>query len=94
MDRELVCMVNDNIIGKPQIPVEVNGKTYYGCCPGCVTTLKSKREVRYARDPVTGREVDKAEAFILPGPKGRALYFESAETANKYLSRLRERNSD
>lgn len=31
-----VCMVNNTVFDKPQIPVQVEGKTYYGCCGGCV----------------------------------------------------------
>ena len=84
---DIVCMVNDNVMGKPQIPVEVGGKTYYGCCQGCVGALKSDRSVRFARDPLTGREVDKSEAYIVEGPGGEALYFESAATAQRFMSR-------
>ncbi|MFQ5466142.1 MAG: hypothetical protein ACE5EI_09465 [Thermodesulfobacteriota bacterium] len=79
-----VCMVNDRVFGKPQIPVEYDGKTYYGCCAGCVTRIKEDRTVRYSTDPVTGREVDKATAVILEGAEGEALYFESMETAKRY----------
>lgn len=86
---ELVCMVNDSVMKGPQIPVPVEGKTYYGCCAGCVKTLQNDRSVRIAKDPVTGHEVDKATAFILADPKmkGKALYFESQETAREYLSK-------
>jgi hypothetical protein len=35
---------------------------------------------------VTGDEVDKATAFIIEGPEGQALYFESPETAQNYLA--------
>lgn len=79
-----VCMVNDAVMGKPQIPVSFEGKTYYGCCEGCVERLKADRSARYAKDPVTGKEVDKATAFITEGPSGEALYFESEATAAKH----------
>ncbi len=82
-----VCMVNDTVMMKEMIPVEVGGKVYYGCCEGCAARLQNDRSLRYSRDPLTGREVDKAEAFIVASPGGTALYFESAETAEKYLSR-------
>lgn len=86
---ELVCMVNDNVMKAPQMPVPVEGKTYYGCCAGCVKTLQSDRSVRVAKDPVTGHEVDKATAFIIADPKmkGKALYFESQDTAREHLSK-------
>lgn len=84
VDLEKVCMVTDNVLDKPLIPVEVDGKTYYGCCPGCKSQLENDREVRYSKDPVSGNEVDKALAFVLEGKKGEALYFESIETAISY----------
>lgn len=37
VEAEYVCMVNDTVFEKPQIPVEVGDKTYYGCCMGCVS---------------------------------------------------------
>lgn len=83
-EPDRVCMVNDAVMGRPQIPVDFEGKTYYGCCAGCVERLKSDRTVRYAVDPVTGKEVDKARAVILEGPGGEAIYFESADSAVRY----------
>lgn len=80
-----VCMVQDRVLGKPQIPVEYDGKTYYGCCSNCVARVKNDRTVRYSVDPVSGREVDKAAAVIMEGPGGTALYFESEQTARKYF---------
>lgn len=82
-----VCMVNDTVMAKPQIPVPFEGKTYYGCCEGCVGRLQNERAMRFSRDPLTGREVDKAKAFIIPGSKGEALYFESSKTAGKYMAK-------
>ncbi len=87
---DMVCMVNDTIMDRTQIPVEVDGKTYYGCCNGCVAALKNDPSIRFAKDPVTGRQVDKAKAVILSGPRGIALYFESEETAQKYISSIKK----
>jgi len=86
-NRAEVCMVTDRVPGdRAMFPVRVKGKTYYGCCPVCIGRLKNERAVRYAIDPVTGREVDKATAFIVSGPEKRALYFESEESARKFLA--------
>ena len=79
-----VCMVNNTVMAKPQIPVEFEGKTYYGCCAGCVSTLKTDRSARYSEDPVSGKEIDKAKAVIVEGVNGSALYFESVDTAQRY----------
>jgi hypothetical protein len=32
VNPDVVCMTNDRILWTPQIPVQVEGKTYYGCC--------------------------------------------------------------
>jgi len=82
-----VCMVNDKVFGTPQIPVEFEGKTYYGCCQGCVKRINEDKTVRYSTDPLTGREVDKATAFIVEGAGGEALYFESIDTAMDFALR-------
>ena len=77
--NELVCMVNDAYMGKPQIAVPVNGKTYYGCCQMCKAKLESVQEIREGRDPVSGVIVDKASAVIGAGPDWTAYYFENEE---------------
>lgn len=81
-----VCFVNNKYLGKEQIPVEVDGKTYYGCCQGCVGNLKKNRAPRYATDPLTGNEVDKSSAFIVlkPNANGEVLYFASEENYLKF----------
>lgn len=66
------------------IPVEIDGKMYYGCCAGCVGKLKYNSAVRFSKDPVTGKEVDKAKAFIIGNRDGTVTYFESKETASQF----------
>jgi YHS domain-containing protein len=76
--RDVVCMVTNRVFHAPQIPVEVGGRTYYGCCEGCKATLANDASARRAIDPVSGRSVDKAEAVIGALPDGSVLYFENA----------------
>ncbi len=88
LKNNLVCMVNNKYFGTEQIPVVAEGKTYYGCCQGCVGSIQNNRSVRYARDPYSGVEVDKASAFIVKKPnsaKQEVLYFESKENYKRYL---------
>lgn len=87
LKSSFVCYINNNYMGIEQIPVEVDGKIYYGCCEGCVDKLKNQRETRYAIDPLTGKEVDKATAFIVLKPNAGAsvLYFQSEENYLKYF---------
>ena len=83
-DPSKVCMMNDRVMGHPQIPVVVEGKTYYGCCAMCKERLAQDAAARTATDPVTGRSVDKAGAVIAQRPDGSVLYFESKATLRRY----------
>lgn len=84
-----VCMVNNKFMGKEQIAVPLNNETYYGCCPGCVKTLKEDAASRFGTDPFSGEQVDKAIAFITikPGTKEDVLYFQSEANAKKYFEK-------
>ncbi len=82
---EQVCMVNDAYMAKEQIPVPVNGKTYYGCCQMCVKTLNEQEDARIAVDPFSGKKVDKTEAYIvLLKDDGTVGYFKSEENYVAY----------
>jgi YHS domain-containing protein len=83
-DTSQVCMVNNQYMGRPQIPVEVEGKTYFGCCEMCKKRLAENPDARAANDPVSGKPVDKATAVIARRANGEVLYFESAETFARY----------
>ncbi len=90
-----VCMMNNKYFGTEQIPVPVSGKTYYGCCAGCAASLQANtNNIRYARDPFSGEEVDKAEAFIaLKSPATKeVLYFKSEENYKRYSESLNSQN--
>lgn len=91
VDSEYVCMVNDASYDRPQVEVEVDGKTYFGCCEMCKARLEQHEQLRVAIDPVTGNEVDKAEAVIAADAYNRVFYFESEETLNKANRKLTEK---
>lgn len=83
-DSSQVCMVNNQFMGRAQIPVEVEGKTYFGCCEMCKGRLTSDPSTRSAKDPVSGEIVDKANAVIAKRPSGEVLYFQSKDTFERY----------
>ena len=87
LQSSYVCYVNDAYMGKEQIPVDVKGKVYYGCCQGCVEKLQKNRDLRYSIDPYSQNEVDKATAYIVLKEKGKSevLYFENKENYEKYI---------
>lgn len=84
VETKKVCMINNQVFEKDQIPVEVEGRTYYGCCAMCKERLAKDPASRQAVDPVTGKTVDKAKAVIGALPDGSVLYFESEKTFAKY----------
>jgi YHS domain-containing protein len=86
-DASQVCMVNDQFMGRSQIPVQVDGKTYYGCCAMCKGRLQSDAAARTAVDPVTNDAVDKASAVIGKTTTGLVLYFASREHFQTYSRR-------
>ena len=83
-DPSTVCMVNNQYMGRPQIPVQVAGRTYFGCCERCKGRLERDRTARFSTDPVSGRPVDKAAAVIGRDASNRVLYFESETTYRQY----------
>ncbi len=83
-DPSQVCMVNNQFMGKPQIPIEVEGRTYFGCCAMCKDRLNNDPASRVARDPVTNEEVDKAKAVIVQDSSGKVLYFTNEDTLGRY----------
>ncbi len=83
-DPSQVCMVNNQFMGKPQIPIAVEGRTYYGCCAMCKDRLGNEPGARTAQDPVTGETVDKASAVIIQDATGKVKYFASEETLGRY----------
>lgn len=84
VETKKVCMINNQVFEKDQIPIQVEGRTYYGCCEMCKERLAKDPASRQAVDPVTGKTVDKAKAVIGALPDGSVLYFESVATFEKY----------
>ncbi len=83
-ESKYICMVNNKLFDKVQIPTEVNGKIYYGCCSMCKDKLEKSQELRQAVDPISGKVVDKASAVIGTGPDRTAYYFENEENMKKF----------
>ena len=85
-EAQYVCMMNNKVFDKPQMAIQVEGKTYYGCCPMCKDMLEQDSEKRSAIDPVSGKKVDKATAVIGADTHGMTYYFESKENLDKFAS--------
>ena len=87
VESKRVCMVNDTVFPRDQIPVEVDGRTYFGCCEMCKGRLASDTAIRSSVDPVSGKAVDKATAVIGASADGKVRYFESDRTFKEYAAR-------
>ena len=90
VEPKTVCMINEHAMGKDQIPVEVEGKTYYGCCEMCKKALASDPSKRVAVDPVSGKQVDKATAVIASQEDGRVFYFENDANLAKWNEKVKK----
>jgi YHS domain-containing protein len=87
VEAKRVCMVNNTFFPKDQIPVQVDGKTYFGCCEMCKGRLATDAAARSATDPISGKSVDKATAVIGATPDGKVFYFESDTTFSQFKNR-------
>ena len=92
--KEYVCMMQDMVLGKAGIPIQFDGKTYYGCCEMCKEKIKNEpQKYTQATDLVSHKPVDKASSFIY-SVDGTAYYFGSeanrktfAANPQKYLKK-------
>ena len=82
---ERVCMAQDRVFPTAQTPIDLQGRTYYGCCAMCAGQLQRDASLREAKDPISGRTVDKASAVIAQAADGSVLYFESEATFRQYI---------
>lgn len=85
VEAKYVCMMNNAVFEKEQMAIEVDGKTYYGCCSMCKDRLQKDASARQATDPVSGNTVDKATA-IIGEHHGAVYYFENEENFHKFAS--------
>lgn len=83
-----VCMVTNKAFPDDQIPVEVEGKTYYGCCEMCKGRLTSDAKLRTAVDPVSQKSIDKADAVIAADSRGKVFYFENDDNLAAYNAKV------
>ena len=77
VEARKVCMINERVFENDQIAIEIDRKTYYGCCPMCKAALEQDASKRTAVDPVSKKTVDKAVAVIGADKLGRVYYFEN-----------------
>lgn len=77
-------MVNNKGFDKPQIPVRIKGRTYYGCCSMCKHLLQTDASQRSAIDPISKKKVDKSKAIIGRGSNDAVVYFQNDADLQEY----------
>ncbi len=87
-DNRKICMVTNRAYDKPQIPVKVDGRTYYGCCDMCKSMLTKDASQRRAVDPVSRKPVDKSKAVIGVAANGGVFYFQNEKNLETYNARM------
>jgi len=84
-----ICMLSNRYLGeRADVPIDVAGKTYHGCCANCAARLATNEEARTAIDPVSGKPIDKATAVLARDASNRVHYFESEWTLAQYSAHL------
>ena len=87
--NDLVCMVNNEYMGKKQFEVNFEGKIYYGCCQMCKERIPKDPSTRVAIDPFSKKQIDKATAIIaITGNNGEVSYFENNTTYTNYINQF------
>jgi Cu+-exporting ATPase len=79
-DRTRVCNMQDTVQAEPGMAREYQGRTYHFCCEGCANSFTGDpKKYAFAKDPVNGVEVDKAQALMF-AVKNHIYYFATAKT--------------
>lgn len=77
---------------KAVFPVEINNKTFYGCCNSCISKLTyNTGNAQIAVDPNRSVKINKADAYIRISPENnhQAMFFESNNIYNQYLKSIK-----
>lgn len=80
VDKSKTCMASNMYSGKESAAFTHGEKKYYGCSEMCIKNLELNTIYRYGTDPVSGKLVDKALAYVAANESGKLFYFESEET--------------
>jgi len=77
VDKQQICMVQKYDMEAKTTPVVLDGKTYYVCCEGCKNTITKDKNERFIKDPVSGKLLNKADAFTARASNGQVHFFEN-----------------
>ncbi len=81
-----VNMVTNRFEKQTQAEIKFNGKTYRASGSGAAWNISQNPSTSFAKDPMTNKLVDKADAVIYADASGRVFYFESEASYKNFLS--------
>lgn len=85
VDQRDVNMATNRVDKSGKRAFTLNGKTYFISGDKDAIQLSNNPSAGFAKDPVTERTINKADAVTFVDASGRVLYFESEETYGKFL---------
>lgn len=92
VNSEEVNMATNRYEKKAQEMVELNGKVYYATGEGCAVNMRLNPSIRFAKDPMTGKTVDKSEAITYADASARVFYF-ATDTAYRSFIALADKET-
>ncbi len=85
VDAKDVNMAANRYEKRDHAAVQLEGKTYYVSDAAYAQNMRLNPSTRFAKDPLTEKLVDKAEAVIYADASGRAHYFESEKSFSDFI---------
>lgn len=89
LESQQICMFRNQLIMEAASSIEIDGQTYYACCPGCAEKLKNNyQESQFAIDEYSHHRIRKTKAFIILNNKStrKVSYFESEKNYNQFIN--------
>jgi len=88
VDSKAINMVTNRLLRGERRAVRVDGKDYFVPDADYGYNFRLNLSLRYARDPLTGRRIDKSAAKAYADTKGRVFYFESEQSYRDFICLL------
>ncbi len=86
VDANRVNMATNRLADSELKAVTISGKTYFVAGDAYKEMLLNNPSVRFSRDPLTNRRVDKADAVVFADASGKVFYFESENTMKDFIA--------
>lgn len=84
--RDEVNMVTNRFEGKKLAATNMDGKTYFTAGDVYAKNLAANPSTRFAKDALTDKKIDKAEAATYADASGRVYYFESEDSFRNFIA--------